>query len=50
MAYLRDLFGSPDSLGSLMAGRAEEGVGDPEQVAAASAALALELLETVEAG
>lgn len=37
----------PDALGSRMAGRAEEGVGDPEVVAASVAVLARELLESV---
>ena len=42
--FLGQLFGSADSLGSVMAGRAEELVGDPEVVAAASAALAGDLM------
>jgi hypothetical protein len=37
----------PDTLGSSMAGRAEEGVGDPEVVAASVAVLARELLEAL---
>jgi hypothetical protein len=41
--YLRELFESPDSLGSVMAGRAEELVGDPAVVSAAAAALADDL-------
>lgn len=41
--YLDRLFGDPSSLGSQMAGRAEEGVGDPELVAASVAALAADL-------
>ncbi|WP_166996490.1 hypothetical protein [Paramicrobacterium fandaimingii] len=40
---LRDLFGSSSAEGSLMAGRAEEGVGDPEQVALAASILASDL-------
>ena len=41
LGYLRDLFGAgPGSLGAVMAGRAEELVGDPATVSAAVAALA----------
>jgi hypothetical protein len=42
---LHRLFSTPDSLGSVMAGRAEAGVGDPEQVAVSVAFLAQDLLE-----
>lgn len=45
--YLAELFGAADSLGSMMAGRAEELVGDPAVVAAACAALAGDLLNAV---
>jgi hypothetical protein len=41
------LFGSPLSLGSSMAGRAEVLVGDPEVTATAAAALALDLLDAL---
>lgn len=45
LEYLERLFAAgPDALGSLMAGRAEEGVGDPEVVSASVAALAQDLL------
>lgn len=44
VGMLRDLFGSSGSRGSLMAGQAEEGVGDPEQVALAASLLATDLL------
>ena len=44
---LADLFGNADAVGSLMAGRAEELVGDPAVVAAACAALAGDLLAAV---
>jgi hypothetical protein len=44
VVYLRDLFAQPDGLGARMAGRAEEGIGDPEAVAAAVAALSSDLL------
>lgn len=41
LSYLRTLFaGGPDAVGSAMAGRAEEGVGDPATVAASAAFLA----------
>lgn len=44
IAMLRDLFGSSSAEGSHMAGRAEEGVGAPEQVALAASLLATDLL------
>lgn len=45
MAYLQALFAAgPDALGSQMVARAEEGVGDPEVAAQASAALSSDLL------
>jgi hypothetical protein len=44
LTYLRDLFGTPTSLGSTMAGRAEEGLGDPATVAAQISFLASDLL------
>lgn len=47
VGMLRDLFGSNGAQGSLMAGRAEEGVGDPEQVALAASLLATDLLATL---
>ncbi|HEU5007613.1 MAG TPA: hypothetical protein VFT67_11590 [Jatrophihabitantaceae bacterium] len=45
--FLADMFGNADAIGSLMAGRAEELVGDPAVVAAACAALASDLLAAV---
>jgi hypothetical protein len=43
--HLEELFaGGPDALGSEMAGRAEEGVGDPEGVAVAVSILAADLV------
>lgn len=43
--FLEQLFaGGPESLGSTMAGRAEEGVGQPDVVAAAVTFLAQDLL------
>ncbi|MFI1916111.1 hypothetical protein [Nocardia sp. NPDC020380] len=48
--YLAELFApGPAATGSVMAGRAEEGVGDPEQVAAAVSILAADLLESLRA-
>lgn len=44
VGLLRNLFGSSDAQGSLMAGRAEEGIGDPEQVALAASLLSTDLL------
>lgn len=48
IAHLRELFADATSLGSIMAGRAEQLVGDPEVVSASVAALAGDLLESVE--
>lgn len=45
--FLAQMLGDADSLGSVMAGRAEELVGDPAVVAAACAALAGDLLAAV---
>jgi hypothetical protein len=46
--WLPSLFGDgPDAIGSIMAGRAEEGVGDPELVAASVAALTADLLSAI---
>jgi hypothetical protein len=47
LAYLEDLFAGADSLGSVMAGRAEQGVGDPDTVAASVAALVSDLLDAL---
>lgn len=44
IGMLRSLFGSSTAKGSLMAGRAEEGVGEPDQVALAASLLATDLL------
>lgn len=43
--HVRRLFGSSDAIGSLMAGRSVEGVGEPETVRLAIAALTEELFE-----
>jgi len=46
--WLPSLFADgPDALGSVMAGRAEEGIGDPDLVAASIAALAADVLAAV---
>lgn len=45
--YLRELFGNPGAIGAVMAGRAEELVGDPAVVSAAVSALANDLLVAV---
>lgn len=48
LRYLDDLFAAgPDALGSMMAGRAEEGVGDPEQVSTATSILARDLVDVL---
>ena len=45
LGFLDELFAhSPEALGSAMAGRAEEGIGEPEQVAVAAYFLARDLL------
>ena len=43
------LFTGPDRLGAVMAGRAEEGVGHPAEVAASVAFLSTDLLESLPA-
>jgi hypothetical protein len=47
IGYLDELFGHPDALGAQMAGRAEEGVGDPELVATAVSLLAGDLVRSL---
>jgi hypothetical protein len=49
LSHLHDLFANgPDALGSRMAGRAEEGVGDPPTVSASVAVLAQDVLDGLE--
>lgn len=48
LTHLRAMFCEPDSTGSAMAGRAEEGIGDPAFVAASVSALATDLLAALE--
>jgi len=46
--YLNQLFAAgPNAIGSLMAGRAETGVGDPEVVSASVAALSEDLVRSL---
>lgn len=48
--YLRELFAAgPDATGSEMAGRAEEGIGDPAFVSQSVSFLAADLVEAIEA-
>jgi len=47
LSYLRSLFLAPESVGSAMAGRAEQGVGNPEVVSQACSVLAGDLLHRV---
>lgn len=48
--YLTELFAAaPTTIGALMAGRAEEGLGDPEQVSVATSLLADDLRESLAA-
>lgn len=49
LVHLREMFAaSPAALGCVMAGRAEEGVGDPEGVSAAVFFLAADLLAAID--
>lgn len=48
MAYMGELFAAADSLGPVMAGRAEELVGDPEVVAAATVLLVGDLRKALD--
>jgi hypothetical protein len=49
LVYLHELFAiGPEAIGSVMAGRAEEGVGEPETVASSAALLAADLLQATE--
>lgn len=47
MGYLDQLFASADSVGATMAGRAEEGVGQPDTVSASVSILAQDLLSAL---
>lgn len=47
LVYLERLFASPQTLGSTMAGRAEEGVGQPDTVSASASFLAQDLLSAL---
>jgi hypothetical protein len=48
LVFLQRLFAAgPDALGSALAGRAEEGVGDPDVVSASVAALAHDAISTI---
>jgi hypothetical protein len=48
LTFLADLFAAgADAPGSAMAGRAEEGIGDPTVVSASAAALAQDLVRAV---
>jgi hypothetical protein len=47
LTYLEQLFASADALGATMAGRAEEGVGEPDTVSASVSFLARDLLSTL---
>ena len=48
IGHLEELFARPDSLGANMAGRAEEGVGDPELVAASVSLLSMDLVRSLD--
>ena len=47
LIYLEQMFATPIAMGSVMAGRAEEGIGQPDTVAAAVSTLAGDLLAAV---
>lgn len=50
LSYLREMFAAgPEAIGSTMAGRAEEGLGDPDVVASSVAALAQDLMSAMAA-
>lgn len=50
LEFLRDHFAAgPEAMGSVMAGRTEEGIGEPETVALQTSILASDLIEVVEA-
>lgn len=49
LTYLADLFAAgPDAVGAMMAGRAEQGIGDPITVATSAAILASDLLDALQ--
>ena len=49
ISFVKSLFANgPEAIGSMMAGRAEEGIGEPETVSAATAILAADLLEALD--
>ncbi len=49
LRYLEEMFANgPDAVGSMMAGRAEQGIGDPDAVSASVALLAREILTAVD--
>ena len=49
LTYLNEMFAAgPDATGSVMAGRAEEGIGDPLVVAASAAILSQDLLQAIK--
>ena len=49
LTYLADLFApGPDAVGAMMAGRAEQGIGDPLTVATSAAILASDLLHALQ--
>ncbi|MBB2747801.1 hypothetical protein [Microbispora sp. NBRC 16548] len=51
VGYLAALFApGPDALGARMAGRAEEGIGEPETVALATSLLAADLAQALQPG
>ncbi|GGF49854.1 hypothetical protein GCM10010922_27270 [Microbacterium sorbitolivorans] len=51
LSYLKDYFASgPDAIGSAMAGRAEQGVGDPDTVSVSTALLAQDLIDALSRG
>jgi hypothetical protein len=48
LAYLRRLFGDSSSTGAIMAGRVEEGIGNPSEVSASVVALVNDVLDAVD--
>ena len=47
LTWLPEIFGSPSAIGAVMAGEAEEGIGNPGQVAINTSLLAVELMDAL---
>ncbi|MCT7294182.1 hypothetical protein NVV99_25155 [Rhodococcus sp. PAE-6] len=47
LTWLPEIFGSPSAIGAVMAGQAEEGIGNPGQVSINTSLLAVELMDAL---